>query len=263
VRDPRDDELDRVLRGTFGRTRNPKLRKPNGSGLGDFDSENVSSEGVAPGVTYSGGPQTQQGGPKGRARREMERAWEGTLGRIDRSKCPPWFNEECFDALSRLLEETFRNFQLHTRRPSHIDPPFRATPIDLFPAAVVAIPGGGYGAGTYTPVTPSFRVPKTHVRGVLVAAGQSAESAAAFSDLSWRIKIAGTPHPIYNDFRIQLFQMVPPTPMGLIHLEAGQLVEFEAASLSAAAHSVMARLVGWHYPTRSEMGGGIGSTIVD
>jgi hypothetical protein len=177
------------------------------------------------------------------------------------AKCPPWMTEDCLRVLSRFLEETFRNFQVNARPPSHLAPPFTAKPIDAFPAAPVAIGGG---AGVSFVSVASARVPRSMYRGEIWFAGQSAESAVAFSDIAWQIMVGGIPIDPWRDVRIQIWEMVPPTPLcAPIHVHAGQIVEIRARSLSGAAHSVLGRISGWFYKVRSEAGDEIKSTIVD
>jgi hypothetical protein len=109
--------------------------------------------------------------------------------------------------MSRILEQTFRNFQLHARRPSHMDPPFPARPIDVFvPGRLPVVVGIG---ATVTVIT--FTMPVGRWRGEVVKAGQEAEAPAAFADLEWTIRVDGIPHFLWRNIGQQLWQMVPPT----------------------------------------------------
>ena len=232
----------------------PRRRRGRGSGLaGPQDQADFNTAGSVPGII----------GDVGRGARKAvveEDPQARVFGSIPVDSCPDWFNRYCFQILSRFLEETFRNFQVTARPPSHIAPPFNSTPIDSYPSGVVAIPGG---VTTFTTVT-SFQVPATRTRGEIVSAGQSAESAAAFSDLAWRITVNGTPFPPWNDIRIQLWEMAPPTKLcSAIHLLGGETIALQARSLSANSHSVLGRLCGWHYQVRSEAGNEVKSTLVD
>jgi len=241
-----DSELDRVLSDIFG-------DPPPGAGLGEVD---ISQEGNYPEIAYPGGPQTQQRGLAGR------RAASELFTGIDRKKCPPWMTEECLDVLSRMFETTFRNFQLHVRLPSHIQPPLRARTIDVFPSAVVNLPAGGYDAGAWVNVT-TFQVPLSN-RGVITGLGQTAESVVAWSNIAWRITVDGVPYQPYNDFRIQIGELLHPTTIGPINLRARQTVTLQAASLAAGtAYNVLGRLYGWHYETRAEQGDNVRSSLVD
>ncbi|MGI0149803.1 MAG: hypothetical protein ACREDF_09775, partial [Thermoplasmata archaeon] len=203
------DELNRVLRETFGRAKNPSV-----PGLGDYDSANVSTEGQIPGLAYQGGRQTQEFGPKGRRRQAVEEAWEGTLRGVDPAKCPPWLNEDCLDVFSRLLEQTFRNFQLAARRPSHIDPPFGASCIDEYAQATII--GGGYGPGTFQSVT-CVQIPQARRRGEIVYAAHAVENPASWPNLEWRLTLNGTPIDHYDSILFELFPW-PKEPICLPHL---------------------------------------------
>jgi len=240
-------ELERVLGDMMRPPR--KLRR---GGLGDFDSSNNNVYGQGPGLTQAG-----QAGSSSVQTGKLDRAYGNLAAGIDLKKCPPWMTPECLELLSRMIEETFRNFQLHARRPSHIDPPFTAKPIDAVPAGTVAIV-----AGVFTTIA-TFTVPQGKNRAEIVAAGQSAEAAAAFADITWRIRVDTVPYAPWNAVLIQLWDMIPPTPLcAPIHLRGGQTVDIQAAGI-AGPHTVMARLCGWQYPTRVESGDDIRSTVVD
>ncbi len=250
-------ELDRVLSAFKGPERGSALRDD----LGDFDSNVVNTQ-QDPGIAYGGGRQTQQTGMRGRQAGRLEGAYAHIFDGIDPKLCPPWLTTQCLHVLSRFLEETFRNFQQHVRLPSHINPPFVKRCIDEFPIGLVTIPGGSYGAGAFVEVV-CFQVPEGRFRGIVTSIGQSAESAAAFSDLEWNITVNGVVVDCYEAIRIQIGDMLHPTPVMLPNLQGGDRICINAASLSAAPHEVLGRLFGWYYPVRSEGGVSIKSTIVD
>jgi len=251
-------ELDKLLGDLYPNVIAPK----DVSQLGEnFSFDQTNTAGMIPGNSYAGAPQPQRGGLRGRAARNLESKWEGVMHGVDRAKCPDWLNEECLNVFSRMLEQTLRGFQLTARRPSHIDPPFTAKAIDVFPGGtgVVAIPAGG----AFTTVT-SFQIPGIHQRGIITAAGQSAESVAAWGDLIWRITLDGIPLPPWDDVRIQLWEIVPPTPLFTpIQPLSGQTVALQAATIVGGPYNVSGRLTGWYYPVRSEAGNSIRSTLVD
>lgn len=231
-------ELERVLKETM----TGRKVKPSGGALSGL---NPNTAGQSPAIVGREGA-----GEMGRV-----------LDNIPKENCPSWLNGDCLLILSRFLEETFRNFQVNARPPSHIEPPFSAKPIDVFPAAPVAIGGG---AGVAFVDLASFRIPRSLSRGEIWFAGQSAESAAAFADIAWQIMVGGVPLDPWRDIRIQIWEMVPPTPLcAPIHINAGETVTIRARSISGAAHSVLGRLSGWWYPTRSESGDEVKSTLVD
>lgn len=242
-----DGELDRVLKEEFDDpTLDPRSQLgsvQNTSGRESYVQYKRPSPGIIGRVST------------GKMGRVKDRIFEG----VPKGKYPEWLqSDDCLLLISRLLEETFRNFQTNIRPPSHIAPPFTALPIDAFPLSVVVIPA----AATFTTVT-SFRVPRVRYRGEIWFAGQSAESAAAFSDLAWRITVNGIPIAPWIDVRIQIWEMVPPTMLcAPIHLRAGDLVALEARGL-VGAHTVLGRLCGWFYKVRSEAGDEVKSTLVD
>lgn len=176
--------------------------------------------------------------------------------------CYP-FGPPTLRVFSRLLEDTFRNGVVNTKSPSLLEPPFQALPIDEFPDTPVTIPGGTYGAGT--PVTvAAFTLPRARYRGIITHVGQSAENAAAFADLSWRIAVNGLAIDPWIDVRIQLWEMAPPTMLCTgVQLRAGDTVAIQASSLSLLDHFVLGRICGWFFPVRSESGDEIRSTFVD
>lgn len=150
--------------------------------------------------------------PDAQAPGVLGRVAVGPMGRVrdnlPKDACPPWSNQECLHALSRFLEQTYRNFAVSVKPPSLVLPPFQAKPIDEVVRDQV-IPGGPYGPGVITTVV-CKRIEQRH-RGIITAVGHAAESAAAFFDLSWRIILNGQPVSPWLDVRIQLWQMVPPT----------------------------------------------------
>jgi hypothetical protein len=250
-------ELERVLRSIF-----PELAPPDeGGGLGDIDPGERANVEQVPGLAYSGGPQPQRTGAAGRVAQAYSAWINAVYGGVDPTKCPPPFNSpECMDVLSRLLEGTFRNFQLTSRPPSHIAPPFSARCIDVV-ANEVTIPGT-YG-GAFTTVC-TFTVPVGKWRGVVVDAGHALESLAAWADVEWRITLNGTPYEPYASVRTQIWDMVNDSKLCPIHLLPRDRVSLEARSLSSASHTAWARLSGWYYPVRSEVGGReIRATLVD
>ena len=214
--------------------------------LGEFSFEDKVAEGFAPGI--------------------MGRVPAHPMGRVRDNTpdddCPSWLKADALLVLSRFLEQTFRNFQFTFRKPSLVQAPFIGRCIN--PAAgLVTIPGGAYGPGVFTTVV-CHVVPANRFRAVITRIGQAAESAAAFSDLAWRITVNGQPLPPWDDIRIQLWRMVPPTEVeGGISLLGADEICIEARSLSATDHTVSAQLLGWEFEVRSEMGNVVGSTIVD
>lgn len=248
-------ELERVLRETF-----PALSL----GEVNYDTSKKSEQGVTPGVVYSGGPQTQEGGPKGRRGRRRLDQTSALFRDIDRSKCPPWLSEDCMELLSRGMEQTLRNFQLTARRPSHIDPPFRAKYIDKFtPAPGVTIPIGSHGSpGVWTPVATFTGVPDGF-RGEVTGLGQGVLNVSAWNDLEWRIVRNGTPLDGLDAFRLQLFDLLPLTSIVPMHIVGKDSVVIEARNYAASTYQALARIGGWFYPVRVETGDSIRSTIVD
>jgi hypothetical protein len=259
-----DDELDRVLRQQFpgaagGTPKPPKKRVTPPGGLKGFE---ISDQGRVPGTAYVGGSQRQAGGAAGRESQVDSQKFDEIMGL--KSNCPPWFNRFCFDVISRMLEQTFKNMQLAARRPSHIDMPFRAMQLDIWNNTPVTIPHGAYGTpGAWTTVC-TQAIDNDH-RGSVVAAGQAVEVAEAWANLEWRILIDGTPHYLYNAIRLQLFEFCPVSPLHhVIPLAPAQTVTWQVRNHSIDTdYLAWGRFAGWYYPVRSEDGGSIRSTIVD
>lgn len=177
--------------------------------------------------------------------------------------CPPWLtSRRCSSIGSRFLEDTFRSIPLQGRAPSHVEPPFRSLPFVVL-GQEQTVPGGPYGPGNFVD-TACRRVFLAHWRAEVWFIGHAAEGGAAWADLEWRITIDGKPYDPYTAFRMQLGQMAPATKLCTpIHLRAGQLICFQARSLSGADHVVSTLLCGWQYALRSDAGDEIKSTIVD
>ena len=174
--------------------------------------------------------------------------------------CPPSLRPRARRVWSRFLEETFRNFQLNRTAPALVQAPFAIHCIHRF--ATILISGGAYESGVFTDVV-CYRLPRTRFRGIVNRIGQAAESAAAFSDLAWRITVNGRPVAPWTDVRIQLWKMIPPTQMCPgVSLVANDLICIQARSLSPADHTVTAQFLGWEFFVRSEIGNTVGSTIL-
>lgn len=255
-----DSELDRVLHQQF-----PKAgaKKPGGSklppgrrpGLGD-DNQNQT---MKPGFAYIGGPQPQQGGMAGQVAAAASNAM------VPKTGCPDWLqNKQCMDLISRMLEETFHNFQMTSRLPSHINMPFRAYTLDEWTMTTTSIPSGSYSApGPWTTVV-NFVIPATN-RGAIVAAGQGVDVINAWNFLEWRIVLGGIPHYKYQGIRMQIWEFCPVSPLYFsINLDPGIRAQMQVRNWSpTTSYNAWGRLVGWYYPVRSEDGGSIRSTLVD
>jgi hypothetical protein len=256
-----DNELDRVLHQQFpkaggpGGGKTPPGKRP--GGLKGFGDEN-SVQSMKPGFAYSGGVQPQQGGMAGQTAAAAANAMAGKPG------CPDWMNKACLDILSRMLEETFHNFQMTARRPSHIDMPFRAYTLDEWTRETTSVPNGSYAnPGPWTTIV-TFVIPNLN-RGAVVAAGQGVDVVNAWNYLEWRIVLNGLPHYKYNSVRMQLWELCPVSPLYFsINLEPGVLAQMQVRNWSpTTSYNAWGRLVGWYYPVRSEDGGSIRSTLVD
>jgi hypothetical protein len=244
------DELSRLLGQTFGR----KKKRPQAEGVGlgsyggNFDSSrDVPTEGQVPGIIYQGGqPRSDK--------------YASVFAGADKANCPPWLTPDCLDVFSRLLEQTFRNFQLGARPPSHVAPPFVADCIDVYQK--VTIPATPSGAPAFVDVA-CFQVPQSRRRGEIVCAGHAVEDPTSWSDLEWRLTFNGAPIDHYTSILFQLFEWLPLSKICLPHMVSDDKICFQARSISGAGHVVFARLFGWHYPVRAESGSRIASTIVD
>lgn len=251
-----ENELDRLLQTTF-----PSL---SGSGLGDTPyAENPSRAGLAPGTTYQGGPQTQAKG-QGRRAQVLKRKLGKLFDGIDLEKCGPLASPDCVELLSRLLEQTFRNFIGHSARPAWVDPPYIGRPTDgslgvvtvavgvFTPLATVVIPPGAkgeiveIGTGIINPGNPTY-----------------IDSGIA-RDLIFSLQVDGAPFAPWG--LMTGFQPWSwPTPTRLpqaIHLRGEQTITIGATAI-VAPHDCVARLGGWIYTPRVDTGDEARSTITD
>jgi hypothetical protein len=256
-------DLERVLGSIFPEQAAAEAAARQKAGLGDVDPGMVANVQQDPGLAYQGGWTNQRAGPAGQVARAYSGFIDAIYAGIDRTKCPNWLTPECLDVVSRLLEQTFRNFQLTARPPSHIAPPFPARCIDCFND--VDLPGNTmYAAAGFVKLC-CVTIPKGRWRGVVVDFGQALESAAAWLDVEWRVTLNGDPYPPYVGIRRQLWDSILRSKTCEIHLMPQDTLCLEAKSLSATPHHAFSRVFGWYYPVRSETGGGreIRSTIVD
>lgn len=251
-----DSELARILRSAFGPRKQAdhglRVHRSRGAGLEDVE---VNLLGKSPGLMYAEGKQTQKGGMRGR---EAQLFSED----LNPPDCPSWMlSDDCRDSVSRLLEQTFRNFQLAARRPSHIDPPFSARPIN--PSDTITIAAAGTAAGPWTSIV-CYTVSATRFRGEIPSVGHIVTNALDWLDIEWRITVDGTPLSPWNSIIGQHWDWLHPTILGTpIHLISGQTICVQARALVNGPYEVSARMWGWEYPVRVETGREIRSTIVD
>lgn len=158
--------------------------------------------------------------------------------------------------IRRYIEGTM----FHAQPPSHQAPIRPAKQIDLYPTTAVALAGGAYGGGAQTTIV-TYTVPEGW-DAVITYAGQAAESAAAYQDIQWRIRIDSKAHENYSNIRTQLFQMAPPGTTIYVPVRGGQTVDFQGASLSVTTYNVWARLMGWMWPSKFTEGeSALGNTV--
>jgi hypothetical protein len=208
------DELSRILGQTFGRKKRPPQSEDGlGNYGGDFDSSrDVPTEGQVPGIVYQGGQK----------RRDQ---YASVFAGVEKTNCPPWLTPDCLDVFSRLLEQTFRNFQLGARPPSHVAPPFVADCIDVF--TKVTIPAVPSGAPPWVEVA-CFQVPQSRRRGEIVKAGQAVEDPTSWSDLEWRLTFNGTPIDHYRSILFQIFNFLPLSEICLPHMISDDTICLQA-----------------------------------
>jgi hypothetical protein len=228
------------------------------TGLGGIMEErDPTVVGLRPGQMYAGGPQTQQQGLRGQVSQDLMRRWDHLFRGKDPKRCGIIWTHECADIISRLLEQTFRNFQITGRRPSHIDPPFSGIGIDQMALTV-------FNNAVIPTTLLTFPMPAGNFRGVIRDFGLDLETAGAFFDVTYRILIDGVPISRYAAISGQLSPFTSPSALATpIHLRGGQVLTVDALSVSGAAHQARVRAAGWFYPVRVEMDNSIGSTLVD
>lgn len=203
-----------------------------------------------PGVRVPSGGTAGGGGEAG------ARAGSGSGAPAEAVETPILLHGQPIEALRKLYSKT----QLHVQQPPHQACIVPAEPIDVFPTAAVAIAGGGYGAGSFNTVV-NYTVPEGF-SAVINFAGQQAESAAAYQDMQWGIRVDAKGFVNYGNMRSQLFQLAPPGTLIYIPLRGGQTIDIQAASLSARSYNVWARLMGWQWPTRYTEGeSALGNTV--
>lgn len=266
----RSSPLARILGQTFGeiedrqlvvhkatRPDSPDSRLSHGPDKtlgGVMEERNASMVGNRPGITYAGGPQTQKRGLRGCDNEALMRRWAELFADKNPDRCGPIATPEAAEVVSYIMEQTFRNFQLTARAPSHINPPFSATCIEAFGSLNVPL--------VFVDVV-TFTMPGRS-RGVIFSIGQQLETAGAFADVEWRVTVNGIPLSQYAAFSYQLSSIPNVSPLcSPINLRGGDVVKVQARGIVLLTHTASARLFGWSYPVRVEMDHQIGSTLVD
>jgi len=183
------------------------------------------------------------------------------------------------NAIRDKLGQFLINTQLHTRRPSYVDPPLSGICFDRHvgtgtaasgdPPVVVA-PGG---APTFVA---DFAVPDRY-RGVIKYWGVDvAEGAVANANVRWRIVVNGkrvTPFSvnygavvaaITGEWAGVPFTLTNPNRDLCMHLKSGDQVQLQALNFDPAPVNVSARFGGWIYqPTIDEPGLTVRATMTD
>jgi len=176
--------------------------------------------------------------------------------------CAP-IPESCMPAVTDLIETALNNFQLTFRSPAHIDPPFTATPVDVFSESPTVVGP----VGPFTTVV-SFSNTTPGRMGAIVAAGQKM-TALAFIDpwqnTAWRITKNGYPVPGFDGTtRPQRWNFSRPTRLAApVIMNPGDIVALQVSAIGVVLYSAWGRLVGWTYPTRFERGDTVTSSLVD
>jgi hypothetical protein len=179
--------------------------------------------------------------------------------------CPTWMNPCCLDLLAKWLEQTLKNFQQHTRLPSHIDMPYRGIPLDIYPAEWIVIPMGAYALpGIWVNVVTYTLEPS--MRGSIAGLGQAVQALPAWDDVEWRIVRDGVPMWPWLSIRyFQLWEFCPISELQhRLHFYPGGTITIQARNWNQQVdYDVIARMVGWKYPVRVEDGASIRATITD
>jgi hypothetical protein len=230
--------------------------------VSEYDRNEARSDGntpVAPGIGYSGKPQGQTQGMVGRAAAGLAARFAHLFTGKKRGDCGPIANADCAEVTNRFLEETFRNFRLHANTPPWQEPPWTGLPFDVFR------PNGGVAVNLGPFITIAQVVAPRNGFAIVRRVGQACQNNAAFADVNWRFLKSGSP---YGDYSLltgaQYFNFVPPDllPAPVI-LMNGQKFEIQAQGTLALARIVNARIWGWSFQPRTNLGLDSGSAIVD
>lgn len=210
-------------------------------------------------------------------------------GRLAREKRAGFAQRERFKAekdIRRrlfLLEEMLRNQPgIHTRLPSHINPPFRAERFtsEIYQTAInatttnpafltvtfngnVAVPAGYrceiveiWVASSVQAAIGTENDPATTDTWSLLINGQGFPGCRGRAVAGWIFDNATTASHFPQPSALHFQQAAS------VHLEQGERAVLSVTNGSAAQHSVSARVSGWIYPVRAE-GEGIRATVSD
>lgn len=178
----------------------------------------------------------------------------------------PWAREE----LGLLLEETFRNFMLHTKGAPWVEPPFKALEGGIG-SIVFGTTATTLGSSSGWTDLLTGDVPPGNV-AYLRKFGQGVDDASGWDDVDWRFVRRdlgaaagdGTEVPIYpyNDIVNQIGQIDIPTDIWImLRGPVTWAVQGENSS-GSASYLAGVRVDGWRIPSRVNVEG-IGGAIVD
>lgn len=164
-----------------------------------------------------------------------------------------------------LLEEAFRNFQQHVRKPSWIEPPF-----DSMRSRNIIDETGDVVKASNTDWQDVITGDVMNGEiGILRGFGQGITDASGWDDVHWRIierqlqgnAVAEIPIPPYIDFTHQLGQVDIMTSIYAM-VTGPKTWAVQVYNNSGGPYTVGARIQGWKFSTRAPSDS-VGGTIID
>ncbi len=212
--------------------------------------------------------QTQQFGARGRRAEQFDKSIQALYSGLKMEGLP---EPHVLELWSRMLEQTFRNFYAHSIPPAWQARPFSGDWLDEMNLFTVSI------APLADVLLIDIEVPEGQ-RAEICGFGHAFCSALGASELRWFfIGPDEKPVPLYGGYT----PGAPPTggfrgPIGsfeapsatfcasIIHIQGPARFQVRVGNDSAVnTHDVRARVQGWKYTTRAEVGDEAQSTIVD
>lgn len=176
----------------------------------------------------------------------------------ERHPLPVQLPRECWDYMFSLL----RQFLVKVEKPSWIEPPARAKPIDRYtPTCGATIPPGG----SASVVDGGFTMPAAGHIGFIVKFGMALDVAASWSTTTFTLTKNGVPIQEYIRITSQLGRVEEPSILPVpIALQPGDTINLLANNGGAAPIQAYGRIAGWFFPVQvSTSDGSFRERLVD
>jgi len=191
----------------------------------------------------------QPSAPTGGIAPPIQRAPDGSPIYDEQHPLPAQLPRECWDYFFNLL----RQMLVHVEKPTWIDPPARARPIDKYTKVCGQVIGPG---ATVSILSGTFTCPPANI-GFVTRIGVSLGSETDWQTASFRLRKDGVDQEGYNDISIQIGSIDAPSRLAApLALRRGDVVDLVCVNTGVANITAYGRIYGWFFPVQVETSDG-------